>query len=48
MKFYEIEYIKDESVVKELARLLGGSEITEAVYDTAREMKLLADKFKNN
>lgn len=44
----EIEYIKDESVVKELARLLGGSEITEAVYDTAREMKLLADKFKNN
>ena len=42
----DIEYIKDERIVNELARLLGGSRITEAVYGTAREMKTLADKFK--
>ena len=42
-----IENIKDESLVLELARLLGGSEITKAVLDTAKEMKELANKYKN-
>ena len=32
----------DEAIVKELARLLGGAEITDVVYDNAREMKRLA------
>lgn len=35
----------DESIL-ELARLLGGSEITRSVIDTAREMKAIADKSK--
>lgn len=42
-----VENIKDESLVLELARLLGGSEITKAVLDTAKEMKELANKYKN-
>ncbi len=36
---------KEESV-RELARILGGAEITEAVEHTAREMKELADRTK--
>lgn len=42
----DIRYIKDGDTIRELARLLGGTEITEAVYDTAREMKALANKLK--
>lgn len=42
----DIRYIKDMDTIQELARLLGGTEITEAVYDTAREMKALANKLK--
>ncbi|MDO4788288.1 MAG: DNA repair protein RecN [Johnsonella sp.] len=44
----DIEYIKKEEIVKELSRLIGGSEITDAVLDTAREMKALAAKYKSN
>ncbi len=32
-------------MIGELARLLGGARITEAVYDNAREMKRLAANF---
>ncbi len=39
--------ITGEDLVEELARLLGGSEITKAVKDTAREMKELANQYKN-
>lgn len=37
-----ISPLNEEQMVQELARLLGGAEITEAVYDNAREMKKLA------
>ncbi len=37
-----IHRLDEEAMVKELARLLGGAEITDAVYDNAREMKRLA------
>ena len=36
---------EDESV-QELARILGGAEITDAVMENAREMKRLAEKEK--
>lgn len=36
-----------DEMVKELARLLGGAKITDAVYDNAREMKVLADQSKS-
>ena len=40
----EIRRLKEEETVKELARLLGGVEITEAVLQNAREMKELASQ----
>lgn len=36
---HQLDY---EQMIQELARLLGGAEITDAVYDNAREMKELA------
>lgn len=42
----DIKTIYDEEIVMEIARLIGGSEITQAVVDTAREMKMLAGKIK--
>ena len=42
----EISYVKEKRLVEEIARLIGGSEITEAVLQTAKEMKDLADKLK--
>ena len=33
---------------QELARLIGGAEITEGVLKTAEEMKLLAEEMKNS
>lgn len=39
-----IRRLDDEQMVQELARLLGGAEITDAVYDNAREMKELAKR----
>ena len=40
----EIRRLREEETVKELARLLGGVEITEAVLQNAREMKELASQ----
>lgn len=37
-----------EKVYNELARLIGGAEITRATLEAAREMKLMADKLKEN
>ena len=42
----EISYVKEKRLVEEIARLIGGSEITEVVLQTAKEMKDLADKLK--
>ncbi len=41
-----IRCLKDNEIVHELARLLGGAEITDTVLENAREMKKLADKTK--
>ena len=41
-----IESLGREETVKELARLLGGAQITEAVLKNAREMKDLAEQTK--
>lgn len=43
-----IHLLNVEESVQELARLLGGAEITERVLESAREMKELADKQKNS
>ncbi len=42
-----IKKLYDEESVSELARMLGGSAITEAVLTNAREMKNMADSYKN-
>ena len=41
-----IRRLDREQTVEELARLLGGAKITDAVIQNAREMKELADKTK--
>ena len=41
-----IRELNSEESVEELARILGGAEITRAVRDNAREMKLLAEEKK--
>lgn len=41
-----IRRLQESEVVEELARILGGAEITDAVRDNAAEMKKLADRFK--
>lgn len=43
----QIHELKGEDSIKELARLLGGARITEAVVENAREMKELAQVHKN-
>ena len=43
----EIHPLKGEESVRELARLLGGAQITEAVLQNAKEMKELAQVHKN-
>ena len=42
-----IRELRDEEIYTELARMLGGAEITTAVLENAKEMKQLADKIKN-
>lgn len=42
----EIKELGREEIYLELARMLGGAEITTAVVQNAKEMKLLADKIK--
>ena len=44
----DIYQLKEEESDKELARLLGGSELTKAALDNARELKEKARIFKNN
>lgn len=41
-----ITQLQREDMIKELARLLGGAEITETVYHNAKEMKELAERQK--
>ncbi|MDO5389925.1 MAG: DNA repair protein RecN [Eubacteriales bacterium] len=43
----KIEKLSQEDSVRELARLLGGAEITDKILESANEMKLLAQKQKN-
>ena len=43
----EIHPLEGDDSVRELARLLGGAEITQAVFDNANEMKELAQVHKN-
>lgn len=43
----EIVRLDESGMIEELARLLGGTEITSAVRSTAEEMKLLADSKKH-
>ncbi len=43
-----IEALNENASIDELARLLGGAEITEAVYQNAVEMKHLAGKIKRD
>ena len=42
-----IERLGDEESILEIARLLGGVTITDAVMSNAREMKQMAEKSKN-
>lgn len=44
----EIFKLKEDKVIEELARLLSGTEVTEAVISNARELKDLATKTKQN
>ena len=44
----KIERLASERSVEELARMLGGASITEAVLENAREMKALAASKKQN
>lgn len=43
----DIRRLQEDEVVEELARILGGAEITDAVRENAQEMKRLAIQFKN-
>lgn len=43
----QIRELNREESCEELARILGGAKITDAVYENAREMKQLADSYKN-
>ena len=38
--------LDEEASVRELARILGGAEITDTVLENAREMKMLAGRLK--
>ena len=42
----DIELLQDEESVAELARMLSGAEVTQSVYENAREMKKLAAELK--
>lgn len=42
----DIQLLNEEQSVEELARILGGAEITAAVLENAREMKELANRTK--
>ncbi|HBN57430.1 MAG TPA: DNA repair protein RecN, partial [Lachnospiraceae bacterium] len=42
-----IRSLKEEETIEELARILGGAKITEAVRENAREMRELAKSVKS-
>lgn len=42
----EIHKLNEKEAIQELARILGGVEITDAVLENAKEMKYLADRLK--
>ena len=42
-----ISQLKEEESVQELARLLGGVTITDAVLENARELKMIAQEYRN-
>ena len=44
----KIRRLKEEEEIAELARMLGGVKITDTVYESAREMKILAQNSKNS
>lgn len=44
----KIEALSDEASVHELARMLGGAEITENTLKSAREMKVMCRQYKQN
>ncbi len=44
----DIYALKNENIVNELARLIGGAKITDATLASAKEMKELAEQTKNN
>lgn len=46
--YTNIVELSDEKVYNELARLIGGAEITKATLEAAKEMKLMANKLKEN
>ena len=43
-----IRKLEDEEIINELARLIGGAELTDKVYESAGEMKKLADERKKS
>lgn len=43
-----IRHLTEDETVEELARLIGGVEITDTVIGSAKEMKLMADQIKEN
>lgn len=42
--YTKVTRLDEAAVIEELARMIGGSKLTEAVYDTAKEMRALAKK----
>ena len=44
----EIFELQEQQILEEIARLLSGSEVTEAVISNAKELKDLATKTKQN
>ena len=43
----EISLLEDEASAAEIARMLGGAEITDKVLENAREMKVLAKEHRH-
>ncbi len=42
--YTKVTKLSEEETISELARMIGGSKLTDAVYDTARQMRALAKK----
>ncbi len=46
MNFPKKRRLSDQEIITELARMLGGSQITDLVMDNAAQMKEFADNLK--